>query len=58
MSMQIRAQLYIVHVYAENIDTNADGMVDDQLHYMTTISPDGSISTIEVPDFLNNGNIF
>ncbi|MAQ32317.1 MAG: hypothetical protein CMD26_06290 [Flavobacteriales bacterium] len=51
VSIEIQAQLYIVHTYAEGLDTNGDGLVDDAQYHMTTISPDGSISTIEIPDF-------
>ena len=51
ISIEMQAQLYIVHTYAQGTDTSGDGFADSLQYYMTTIAPDGSISTIEIPDF-------
>ena len=50
MSMEMQAQLYIVHTYLEPQFNEQTGLADGMyLAYMTTCSPDGATSTVSLP---------
>ena len=49
VSMEIQAQLYIVHTYLEAQFNEETGLTDGYLAHMTTSSPDGTTSTVPLP---------
>ena len=50
VSIEMQAQLYIVHTYLETIIDEETGLPNgEQLAYMTTSSPDGTVSTVPLP---------
>ena len=50
VSIEMQAQLYIVHTYLEPIIDEETGLPNgEQLAYMTTSSPDGTVSTVPLP---------
>lgn len=50
VSMEMQAQLYIVHTYLEAQFNEETGLADGTyLAHMTTSSPDGTISTVPLP---------
>ena len=52
VSIEMQAQLYIVHTYLESIIDEETGLPNGEyLAYMTTSSPDGTVSTVPLPFF-------